>query len=218
MASVTFRERFFGPGPVTSRVSWGAIFAGAVVAFAVYFLLATFGAAIGLSISENVRSEGFATGAASWAIFSMLVALFAGGWVATRCATGETLLEAVLYGAIVWGIMFVFLTWLAGVGMKLGFNTMMERGTRNVAVIEVEPGAQPGAVRQGAVAPQETTAQPGEVTQVSTKAAWWVFLGTLISMGAAIGGAIVGSPRELIYGATYRAEVTRRETDINPPI
>lgn len=211
MATLTTRDRFFGGGPVASRISWGAIFAGAVVAFAVYFLLSTFGAAIGLSIVDNVRTEGFATGAAIWMIVSMLLALFTGGWVATRCTTGETLVESILYGAIVWGIMFAFLTWLAGVGVNIGFNTMMAQSSAPAAV---EPAHD---IRMGVAAPGETAA-PGEVTTDVTTAAWWVFLGTLVSMAAAIGGAVLGSPLRTDVTREHRVEVGSASTDVNPPI
>ena len=71
--------------PVRSRVSWGAIFAGAVLALAVYLILTLLGGAIGLTVSDNVRTDTLKTGGAIWAILATAIALFVGGWVTTQC-------------------------------------------------------------------------------------------------------------------------------------
>jgi hypothetical protein len=204
-------ERWFSGFPVGSRMSWGAIFAGAVVAFAIYFLLATFGAAVGLSLTQDVRGGAFAVGAAIWAIVSMLIALFVGGWVSTRFTVGETLYESILYGALVWSVMFAFLMWLAGVGVHMGFNAMMARSATPQAAQVQQPAQGPLVANQG------TAEQTGQVAQPSAAAAWWVFMGTLISMAASIGGAMLGSPYYL--GGTRR-KIPRQEAapDVNPPL
>src|SRR4051812_28132784 len=70
--------------PVRSRISWGAILAGGVLALAVYLILTLLGGAIGLSVADSVRGSTLATGAAVWAIASIALALFAGGCVASQ--------------------------------------------------------------------------------------------------------------------------------------
>src|SRR5262245_51104205 len=102
--------------PVRSRVSWGAIFAGAVVALTVYLLLSSLGVALGLSVSGRVDGQNLAIGAGIWAILSTLISLFLGGWVASQCTAGETRGEAAVYGVVVWGIFFAALLWLAAGG------------------------------------------------------------------------------------------------------
>ena len=49
--------------PVRSRISWGAIVAGSVLALSLYFLLALLGGAVGLSISDKVNSQSLSNGA-----------------------------------------------------------------------------------------------------------------------------------------------------------
>jgi hypothetical protein len=44
--------------PVRSRISWGAIFAGAMVALSLYFLLTMLGAALGLSVGDRIAQIG----------------------------------------------------------------------------------------------------------------------------------------------------------------
>ena len=38
--------------------------------------------------------------------------MFFGGWATSRLAVGESKLEAVLYGLILWGVLFLGLVWL----------------------------------------------------------------------------------------------------------
>ena len=43
--------------PVHSRLSWGAITAGSVIALAMYFLLTLLGGAIGFTLTDYYRAE-----------------------------------------------------------------------------------------------------------------------------------------------------------------
>ena len=160
--------------PVYSRVSWGAILAGSAVTFALYVLLNLLGAAIGLTMN----TDGIGVGAAIYAIVVVVLSLFAGGWVVSRCTAGESRSEAMLYGAILWGVTFFLLVWLVGVGFGMGFNALVERsgGTPAVATAPAGSGGVSTASREDAA-----------------EAAWWAFGGTLLSMLAAVGGAVAGA-------------------------
>ncbi len=169
MATTHFHDYDTG-APVRSRVSWGPILAGAAVAFAIYFLLYLLGAAIGLSVSDDVQRENLGIGAGIWAIVTVIVAFFVGGWVTSRCTVGEDRLEAVLYGAIVWGVVFFLLLWL-GSDVSMGFSAMVTANSGGGA----------------------DAANAEEVRGALTRVAWWAFAGTALSMIAAIGGSLVGS-------------------------
>ena len=72
-----------------SYVEWGAVFAGAVGASAIAFVLLTFGAAIGLSITSPWPGQGVSAAKMGWAVawFSALVyigAFAGGGYLAGR--------------------------------------------------------------------------------------------------------------------------------------
>jgi hypothetical protein len=101
---------------VHSRISWGALFAGAVVALSTFLLLSALGAAIGLSVNQDAETMGWA--ATIWAIVSTLIALFLGGWVATQCTAGENMSEGVMYGIIHWGLVFAILMALTTTGLS----------------------------------------------------------------------------------------------------
>jgi hypothetical protein len=189
--------------PVRSRVSWGAIFAGAMVALALYFLLTLLGSAIGLSVSGRVRAETLGVGAAVWAVLTTVVSLFVGGYVTSQCSVGENRFEAVLYGVILWGVLFSVLLWLMASGVRSGFNAMvgMAQVTQsNDSFMGWEEAARRAGVSQeridewrakGVNVPDKAHQQEAE--DASVRVAWWAFVGTLASMLAAVGGAYVGS-------------------------
>jgi len=80
------------PAPVTSDGSyldWGAILAGSVFALAISFVLISFGASLGLSLTSPYRGEGvsaawLAIAAGIWFAWVMVTGFGAGGYVAGR--------------------------------------------------------------------------------------------------------------------------------------
>src|SRR5688572_6232407 len=110
---------------VGSRISWGAIAAGAVVALAMQFLLGVLGAAVGVSVHDRVETENLQTAAAIWSIVTVCAALFVGGMVTSQFTVGENRTEAVLYGIIMWGLLYAALLALGAAGARTGFNALM---------------------------------------------------------------------------------------------
>ena len=129
--------------PVASRtetvglsfVEWGAVFAGAVLAAAISFVLLTFGAAIGLSAASPWPNSGLsakviASLAVFWVMAQQIGSIMVGGYVAGRMRSRwhETGHEAEfrdgLHGALVWAVavllsaFLVFMT--AGVAASTG--------------------------------------------------------------------------------------------------
>jgi len=97
------------------RMSWGAIFGGAVTSLGLWVLLYAFGLAVGLTTLNpgnpgSARTAGIFTGA--WALIAPLIALFVGGWVAGRGANIHARGEGAAHGLVMWG-----LTTLIGVSM-----------------------------------------------------------------------------------------------------
>jgi hypothetical protein len=72
-------------GGIFKRVSWGAVFAGLVVALVI--TLRQFGMGIGLgAINPAGEPLGMGTGAAIWLGITTLIALFVGGWTTAKLA------------------------------------------------------------------------------------------------------------------------------------
>ena len=209
--------------PMTSRVGWAAIFAGAVIALSVYLILTLLGSAIGLSISDNVASDKLKTGAAVWAIITTVVALFTGGWVTSQCTVGENKTEAVVHGVIMWGVVLFMILWLVGTGMRAGFSAMWGMSSFTNTIANNTNANDWEAVARRNNVPQETINQWKESAKAAAtnvenaatnptdrqaaiehgaNAAWYTLVGTLLSMVAAVVGALFGA------GPTFRLLTT----------
>lgn len=90
------------------RISWGAILAGVVIALVVQLLLGILGIGIGAStidpLSESNPVSGIGIGAGIWFAVSLLLALFAGGYVAGHMAGIQRRQDGLLHGLITWGL------------------------------------------------------------------------------------------------------------------
>lgn len=95
-------------GGIFKRVSWGALFAGLVVALVVELVLTLLGMGIGLGsikpASEQQPFSGIGIGAAIWLGISTLIALFLGGWVTAKLAGSVRGLNGVLHSIVMWGL------------------------------------------------------------------------------------------------------------------
>jgi len=197
--------------PVRSRVSWGAVLAGSVIAVGMYLLLLLLGGAVGLSLTTtNVRFSTLSWAAAVWAIFSLAVSLFVGGYVTTLLAVGENRTEAVIHGVLMWGMMLAFTTWLATTGLSAGYSTLLnmaylnDNAARAANATNVEDfvrnlGANEedaARVRQVITDARERGTKDPEVRdslRTAQHATWWSLAGTILSIACAIAGAVCGS-------------------------
>jgi hypothetical protein len=222
--------------PVRSRISWGAIAGGAVVARAIYFLLTLLGTAIGASVVTNTTSErgmnALITAGVVWAVAATMIGLFVGGWVASQLSVGESPREAAVYGIVVWGTVLALLLFLLTAGVRSGFNAMIGMATVAEQAERNEPGIWEDSARragytQDQIDKMRETVKDGPARALEalkdpeyretagrriTAAAWWTLLGTVLSMGAAIGGALTGAgPRFRLLLASHarRMAVTR---------
>ena len=99
------------------RISWGAVFAGAVVALGIWAMLFALGLAVGLISLDpgdpsTLRSSGLFAGI--WGMVAPLVALFVGGLVASRSAGVLRRVDAGIHGLVMWGLSTVTGAWLVG--------------------------------------------------------------------------------------------------------
>ena len=120
------------------RLSWGAIFGGAVTALGLWVLLYAFGLAVGLSSLDpahphSARSSGIFTGV--WALIAPLIALFVGGWVAGRGSSIFTRAQGATHGLVMWG-----LTTLLGASMVAVAMSALVGGAFSVGKAAVSAG------------------------------------------------------------------------------
>ncbi|MBN2972770.1 hypothetical protein JW805_12155 [Roseomonas aeriglobus] len=149
------------------RVSWGAIFAGVVIAVAVQLLLGILGTGIGLSMVDPTDgttpgATGFGIGAGLYWLVTTVVALGAGGYAAARVSGVTEKFDALVHGLVVWGVTLILTLYLltSAVGGIIG------GAFRTVGTVATAAGA-----TVGAAAPQVAQASGVSATDVRQEAA-----------------------------------------------
>jgi hypothetical protein len=107
------------------HISWGAILGGLVAGMSIFFLLALFGLATGITAvdpgaAEPVGAVPIFTGI--WMGISMLAGAFVGAYVAARMSGMSRRTDGILHGLVAWGVSTLFFVYLVttGVGSLLG--------------------------------------------------------------------------------------------------
>lgn len=155
-------------GRAGRRVSWGAIFAGVVIAVAVQLLLGILGTGIGLSMVDPVEgttpgAAGFGIAAGIYWLLTTVIALGSGGYAAARLSGVTEKFDAPSHGLVVWGVTLILTFYLltSAVGGIIGgaFRTVGSvAGAAGATVGAVAPkaaqvaGVDSGDVRQEASA------------------------------------------------------------------
>jgi len=206
---------------VGSRVSWGAVFAGAVVALTLCIFLSMLGAALGLTIWDrtDTSTEHLATGAGIWAIVSLLVSLFVGGLVTSRTTVGEKKGEAMMYGVLVWAALIGMMAGIGAAGQSayFGFGNYLSRAGQTIA--QPRDALTVDRAKEFFTNPTQEqvqkwntrhSASPEAHNMSRVAAAWWAFAGIGFSLFAAIAGALFGAGPELVlrYWAGRRLVTT----------
>ena len=103
-----------------TKVSWGGIFGGVLVAVGLLFLLGALGVAVGISAADPGQTEASTLGAGAgiWTGVSLLIALFVGGMVSTRIGAITDGTTGFFEGALVWVVSMLMLVYLAASGVS----------------------------------------------------------------------------------------------------
>ena len=139
------------------RMSWGAIFAGVLVAIVTQLALTLLGIGIGLSTVDATEEHnpvaGLGTGSAIWYTVTTLIALFAGGWVAGRMARSSRATDSVIHGIVMWSLVTVFSFYLltttvgnivGGVGRLVGGTMRTVGAATATGVLAASSGSESG--------------------------------------------------------------------------
>ncbi len=109
-----------GAPALPPRISWGAVFAGAIVAVTVGVMLNVLGLAVGATTIDPIQpgetpaasTLGMAGGI--WLLVANLIGLMAGGWTAARLSGTADGTDGTLHGLAVWALGFVVAAMLLG--------------------------------------------------------------------------------------------------------
>jgi hypothetical protein len=177
------RRRISYPAAVRAegmRVSWGGVFGGVLVALGFLLLMTALGVAVGISAAQPGETDAatLGTGAGIWGGLSLLIALFLGGWVSTRIGAIFDGTTGFFEGALVWVVSVLLMLYFAasGIGMLAGGAFKLVGGAAQALGSVVQQGA----------------------PDVSGSAAWVSFGALLLSLLAAVIGAMAGrrNPKE----------------------
>jgi hypothetical protein len=205
------------------RVSWGGVFGGVLLAVGLLVILTALGAAIGITAAEPGQTDAGTAGRAAgiYGAVSLLLALFFGGWAATRMGAIIDRATGFCEGALVWVVAVLLIASLGilGLGNLIG-GAMSLAGTASQAAATVAqtPQGQQQAENASAGASSAVDqakdkvgqlidrakqlidrAKSGELTQSASDAkpaaqrgAWITFGALVLSLLTAVIGAMVG--------------------------
>ncbi|WP_207482380.1 hypothetical protein [Arenibaculum pallidiluteum] len=139
------------------RVSWGALFAGVVLALALQLLLSLLGVGVGLSTIDPTQAGGtpaassLGIGAGIWWTLSYMVSLAAGGYVAARLAGVVVKGDGMIHGVLTWALALMVSAYL----LTSALGTV---ASRTAGMLGSVAGTATEALQQAA--PQATSALP----------------------------------------------------------
>lgn len=144
--------------PITSGVSWGAIFAGAVAAAALSLILLMLGTGLGLSSVSPWSNQGASTAAIGmstilWLTFTQIAASGVGGYLAGRLRTKWTVVQTdeicfrdTTHGFITWAVA----TLLTAALLTTTISSIVTRGGEAAASVADTVASAGGAVVKNA--------------------------------------------------------------------
>ena len=191
---------------IGTRVAWGAVVAGSLVALAVGLVLAILALGLGLGAVDVVSGEdadaGIITGAVGiWWTVSALLSLFIGGWVAGRIAGGPFAPQGVFLGILVWALVTLTSLYILTTAVSPVLGGPLAVATDSVYAVLREAEAQAGmevAPIEGL--PEEDVEDVEEMRAEAARelaaraegamaAGMWAAFTLLLGGGAAVAGA-----------------------------
>lgn len=195
---------------VKSRVSWPAILGGAMLAVASFLVLTLLFAAIGITAADRgADTDNAGTWATIAGIASIAISLFLGGYISSQLTVGENRQEAVIYGILTWAVVTGISLYMVGMGVRAGYfaalgGATVAQNSQNMPSIE-EVARRAGysqadidAFKAKATDPNRARdmandpANQEAASKIAVRTSWTALVGTLLSMAAAIGGALAG--------------------------
>ncbi len=176
------------------QVRWGPILAGLVIALSTQLVLSALGVAIGagsIGSSGAPRSEATGVGVniGIWSIISLLIALFAGGWVTTHTSGRMNRNTALLNGAILWASTLDLSAWLLSSGVSGAFGVAASNAGSVISQVQQNmPRSQQAPVAPPTISAQQTRDIAGNTAKVS----WSFVMGSLLGLLAALFGSVAG--------------------------
>lgn len=181
-----------------TRIRWGAVLAGFFVTVASSITLTVLGFALSLCLANVLGADGLRTFVGAWISITTLASLFVGGLTISQLTVGETeYLEPSIYGAILWALTIVMLPLLPLSAVNMGFGSVAPRESSPGIEFDDAALAEAGLNGEQAESVRKMIGQSDSpstwITGNATEIAWLTFAALVLSLGAAIFGAITGA-------------------------
>jgi len=189
MADLAYRNEGFVYG--TTRVSWGAIWAGVFTFVAIWSVFGLLGMAIFASNASPGAAApvtGQSAGIAIWCIILTIIAMYVAGLETGRMAAVTNRHDGLIHGMIMFGLSVVAAIVLTVLG---------------------------GALLSGGTGIQATSAHSGYVLGIFADLGWSGFVALLLGWLAAMGGGSQGAGRRISPSASSNSRDTNVR-DIRP--
>ena len=169
-----------GAPTLRSRVSWGAIIAGALVAVAIGTMLNLLGLAVGATTVDVVEHSTpdagtLGIGASIWLLVSNLIGLLVGGYVAARLSGTSDKADATLHGLATWATAYLVSAVLlgnivSGVSSAAGSAIGSVTGSAGRAISSVASTATPSVDTDALVdRARNVLSRPNDITRMTTE-------------------------------------------------
>ncbi len=213
----------------SSRTQWGAIAAGAIAGFAVVVLMATLGAALGITMgavgvntTDTVSSDtaekasaAFGIGAAIWILLTALATGLVGGWVLNSCARRDRPYSSFIFGGVTWGLGVCLALLVASPGTGGLFSGLAAGGGTAAATAASQS---PGMSRMRSDQAQPRSSQPlsDEEKVMAKDAADKASAAAAATAWVALGAQLISIAATMFAAGWRRHTGTRVVTEIRP--
>jgi hypothetical protein len=173
------------------HVRWGPIIAGLAVALSTQLVLSALGAAVGATgIASSASPQTNTTAAVGiWAITSLFISLFIGGWVTARACGPMNRGSAVLNGGILWATTLGLSAWLLSSGVSGAFGLLASNAGEIANQVRQNTPNLPNNI------PAPDAQKVQEIAGNTAKASWVFALGSLLGLVASMVGSVAGTRR-----------------------
>jgi hypothetical protein len=182
--------------PAGWRLSWGAVFAGVMVALAAQLVLNLLGVGTGLAgASSGTQLSWLGTGFGIWWTIAGILAAAIGGWIAGRTLGSGDRSDGMIHGLLSWAgatlvVAFVLTTAMGGM---LGAGMQQQAmGQFGGITGQAGGGPAPGQQEGGAPGGPPTAKQLEQAAGAASGAAILSFIGLLLGAAAAAAGGRAG--------------------------
>lgn len=187
----------------TSRINWGAIIGGTIIAMFSQLLLGLLGVAIGVTaidLGTAVPVYGLSIGTGIWLVLITIISAFIGAFAAGRFAGVVSRYDGLLHGVATLALLTVISLFMISAGASNVISGAFSYGIQAAQVPQVQQvikGQSTGAAAQVQMTPQQQATFQRQADRYVTGISWTAFITGLLSLIAAAVGGLLGMKSRL---------------------